>query len=224
MNDGLDDLLEAQLKFYDERAPDFLDPSRPSDRKVRGNPPDELGTSLIDEFAPVGDVLELACGGGACTRDIVRHATSVTAVDGSARMIARNRETVASPKVEYVVADIFDWQPVRAYDAVLFAYWLSHVPPQRFDDFWKLVRACLKPGGRVWFIDEDDRAVFKEDTSFVIDGTPVAKRRLADGREFDIVKVFWKPADLEERLRTSGWQIGVRGVGDSFLVGSGTPS
>lgn len=219
MSDG-DPLLAALRFYYDERAPDYMNLSKPSDRKVRGWFPEELGAALIDEFAPRGDVLELACGPGACTRDILRHATSVTALDGSPRMIERNREEVGSPKVDYVVADIFEWEPDRTYDAVVFAFWLSHVPPARFDDFWQLVRRCLSPAGRVCFMDEDQRAADKEDAR-VVDGVPVGRRTLADGREFDIVKVFWNAAELEQRLRSSGWDVGVRPVGDSFLFGSG---
>lgn len=214
-------LIAVQRQYYDERASDYMDPSKPSDRKVRGDPAMELIAALVDEFAPTGNVLELACGGGACTRYVVRHALSVTAVDGSPRMIERNREHVAEARVRYIEADIFEWQPDRTFDAVIFTFWLSHVPPGRLDDFWALVRACLAPGGRVAFVDEDDRATFKEDAG-VIDGVPVARRTLADGRTFDIVKVFWSPADLEQRLRSSGWDIEVRPVGDSFLFGSGS--
>lgn len=217
---GFDDLLGKQRLYYDERAPDYMDLTKPSDRKVRGWLPDDLGAALIDEFAPVGDVLELACGGGACTRDIVRHATSLTAVDGSPRMIERNRELVNEPKVRYVLADIFEWEPDRTYDAVVFAFWLSHVLPRRFDDFWELVRRCLAPEGRICFIDEDDRGAINDEVT-VVDGVPLARRTLADGREFDIVKIFWDPAELERRLRSGGWDVDVRPVGDSFLHGTG---
>jgi demethylmenaquinone methyltransferase/2-methoxy-6-polyprenyl-1,4-benzoquinol methylase len=216
-----DPLIAAQRTYYDERAPDYMDLSKPSDRKVRGWMSDEVSAALIDEFAPTGNVLELACGHGVSTRHIVRHAATVTALDGSARMIERNREIVKSPKVRYVEADVFAWEPDQTYDAVFFSYWLSHVPPSRFDDFWRLVRACLGPGGRVGFIDEDNRAASKEDLS-VIDGVPVARRTLSDGREFDIVKALWEPGDLESRLRSSGWDIAVRAVGDSFFFGSGS--
>ncbi len=219
--DDRDSLIASQREYYDERAPDYLELSKPSDRKIRGWFPEVLAGELIDSFAPTGDVLELACGTGACTRDIVRHARSVTAVDGSPRMIERNREEVGDSNVRYILADIFEWEPERTFDEVIFSFWLSHVPPGRFDDFWRLVRACLAPGGRVAFIDEDDRSADKEHAG-VIDGVPIARRTLADGRSFDIVKLFWNPTELEQRLRASGWDIDVHPVGDTFLFGSGT--
>jgi SAM-dependent methyltransferase len=215
-------LLEVQRAYYDERAPDYMDPSKPPDRKSRSSLPEALGSVLIDEFAPTGDVLELACGSGFCTREIVRHATSLTALDGSARMLDRARQAVPDPKVTFILADVFTWKPDRVYDAVVFSFWLSHVPPNdQFDEFWRRVGTCLKPGGRVCFIDEDDRAVTVDDVRHV-DGVPVARRTLADGREFDIVKAFWPPSELEQRLAAIGWEISVRPVGEMFLFGTGT--
>lgn len=218
-----DTLLALQRTYYDERAPDYMDPVKRSDRRDRGEISEALASALIDEFAPTGDVLELACGAGFWTKEIVRHAETVTAVDGSARMIERNRKTVVDPKVRFVLADVFAWEPDHTYDAVLFSFWLSHVPPnERFDDFWRRVGECLKPGGRVCFVDEDDRGVVLEAARGDVAGVPVARRRLADGREFDIVKVFWPPAELERRLDAIGWTISVRPVGEMFLFGTGT--
>ena len=215
-------LLDGQRAYYDERAPDYMDPSKPSDRNGRGDPTEALCASLIDEFAPIGDVLELACGSGASTREIVRHATSLTALDGSARMLARARQAVPDPKVTFILADVFTWEPDRAYDAVVFSFWLSHVPPtDRFDEFWRRVGACLKPGGRVCFIDEDERGVALDDVR-AVDGLPLARRTLADGREFDIVKMYWPPAGLAQRLEAIGWDIFVRPVGEMCLFGTGT--
>jgi len=135
-------------------------------------------------------------------------------------MLAINRERLGDPKVTYVQADLFSWEPDRDYDGVFFGFWLSHVPPASFDEFWALVRQCLAPGGRVVFIDEDDRASGHDDVR-LIDGVPVARRTLADGRQFDVVKLFWRPEELESRLRSSGWDITVRRAGDTFLYGEG---
>src|SRR5207249_4408305 len=163
-----------------------------------------------------------ACGTGIFTAELVRHADSVTAVDASARMLAINRSRVDDPSVTYANADIFAWAPHRAYDAVFFGFWLSHVPPAAFDKFFALVRACLTPNGRVAFVDEDDRAADNDDVHSISE-VPAARRTLADGRQFDIVKVFWRAEDLEQRLSSCGWDVNVRRTGESFMYGIGRP-
>jgi len=226
MGEGIDDadrlagLIASQREFYDLRAPDFGDETVP-DRRVSGKMAVEQAGALVDEFAPTGDMLELACGSGSFTRELVRHARTVTAVDGSPRMLERNRREVDDISVTYVNADIFDWQPERRYDAVFFGFWLSHVPPATFDEFWALVRASLRSGGRVAFVDEDDRGT-RNDDIHLVGNVPAALRTLRDGRTFDIVKVYWDPTELQDRLSSLGWQVAVRRVGETFLYGSGT--
>jgi demethylmenaquinone methyltransferase/2-methoxy-6-polyprenyl-1,4-benzoquinol methylase len=220
--DAVATLLLSQKTYYDLRAPDYGDESKPSDRKTYGSMPAEMTEAVIDGLRPVGDVLELACGPGAFTRQLVRHATSVTAVDASSRMLERNRAEVADPRVGYVNADVFAWAPYRRYDVVFLGFWLSHVPPTAFETFWEFVRECLAPGGRAVFVDEDDRAGTVVDDTRVLGGVPTARRTLGDGTQFDIVKVFWHPADLEERLRGLDWDVGVRRVGQTFMCGVGS--
>jgi demethylmenaquinone methyltransferase/2-methoxy-6-polyprenyl-1,4-benzoquinol methylase len=217
---GLEALLAEQREFYDLRAPDYANGTR-SARAASGDMSREMCRALVDDFAPAGDVLELACGPGAFTRELVRHARAVTAVDGSARMLERNRREVHDDRVTYVEADLFDWQPARTYDTVFFGFWLSHVPPARFDGFWALVRSCLRPGGRVAFVDEDARGTGNDDLR-VVDGVQVATRTLRDGRRYDVVKLYWDPAELQDRLRALGWQATVRRAGDTFLYGTAT--
>jgi demethylmenaquinone methyltransferase/2-methoxy-6-polyprenyl-1,4-benzoquinol methylase len=118
-----------------------------------------------------------------------------------------------------VTADVFAWVPDRQYDAVFFGFWLSHVPPAMFEDFWSLVRACVRPEGPVAFVDEDDRAAGHDDARLV-GGVPAARRTLSDGRQFDIVKLFWDPAALEQRLRELHWDVEIRRVGETFMYGA----
>jgi SAM-dependent methyltransferase len=226
MGQGTDDadrlagLIASQREFYDLRAPDFGDETVP-DRRVSGHMAIDQARALVEEFAPTGDVLELACGSGSFTRELVRHARTVTAVDGSPRMLERNRRELDDDRVTYVNADIFDWRPGRRYDAAFFGFWLSHVPPATFDEFWALVRSSLRPGGRVAFVDEDDRGA-RNDDIHLVGNVPAAPRTLRDGRTFDVVKVFWDPTELQDRLSALGWHMAVRRVGETFLYGSGT--
>jgi hypothetical protein len=133
-------------------------------------------------------------------------------------MLELNQEAVGDPDVEYVCADIFDWTPPHRYDEVFFGFWLSHVPPTHFDRFWSLVGSCLAPGGRVVFVDEDERGAVHEERRSE-GAVPTARRQLGDGRTFDIVKVFWNPAELERRLAAAGWDGTVRRLGATCYLG-----
>ena len=217
----VEQVIASQRRYYDLRAPDDADISRPSDRRGRGLLDASTVRRVVDELAPTGNVLELASGTGAFTRELARHARSLTCLDGSPRMLELNRQIVGDPRIEYVCADIFDWQPQHLYDVVFFGFWLSHVPPTRFDDFWSLVETCLAPGGRVGFVDEDERAASLE-ASRSSDDVPTARRRLGDGRTFDIVKVFWNEADLQRRLSRGGWRAEVQPLAATCLHGVAT--
>jgi SAM-dependent methyltransferase len=214
------DPLEEQARYYRERAAE-------SDdwwfrRGEFDNGPDENARwftevarleRMLELFGPVGDVLELACGTGLWTRQLVRHADRLTAVDASAEVIALNRERVARPDVEYVQADLFGgWAPEREYDVCFFGFWLSHVPDAVFDDFWRQLRAALRPGGRVFFVDSARRG--RPDTE-------TTTRKLADGREFRIVKRYHEPQALERRLAGLGWAFEVRATAEFFIHGQG---
>jgi SAM-dependent methyltransferase len=166
--DAVGRLIETQREFYDLRAPDFRNEAVP-DRRISGAMPADLARELVDGFAPAGDVLELACGSGTFTGELVRHAETITAVDGSTRMLDRNKAEVGDSRVRYVHADIFRWRSTRRYDAIFFGFWLSHVPLSMFDGFWGLVRASLRPDGRVGFVDEDDRGAINDDIRLVGD-------------------------------------------------------
>jgi demethylmenaquinone methyltransferase/2-methoxy-6-polyprenyl-1,4-benzoquinol methylase len=149
----------------------------------------------------------------------------VTALDASPEVLeinrARLREAGRETAVRYVEAGLFDWRPDAAYDAVFFGFWLSHVPPERFKAFWYLVRSALRPGGRAFFVDflGHETPEEKERRSRDPQGHTTI-RRLDDGREFRIVKVFYDPAALERRLAGLGWNVSVHAT-EHLLYGFG---
>jgi SAM-dependent methyltransferase len=218
------DLISSQKAFYDELAPHFRDESEPPNRRIRACMEPEVAEAVVFSLAPEGDILELACGSGFFTGHLLRYATSLTALDSSPTMLDRCRSTLASSAASLVNADVFSWLPDRQFDVVFFGFWLSHVPPARFDRFWDLVRRCLKPKGRALFVDEDSRADGVLEDTRIIDGTPSARRTLADGRQFDIVKLFWDPDRLKDRLRLLGWDVSIELTGASTMVGVATDS
>ena len=140
------ELLEGQLAYYRARADEYDDWFLRRGRHDRGPEWNRRWFSELDKirqelgrFGPLGRVLELACGTGLWTVELARHATSVTSVEASTEVLeinrARLREAGREPSVRYLEADLFGWRPDAAYDAVLFGFWISHVPPERFEAF-----------------------------------------------------------------------------------------
>jgi demethylmenaquinone methyltransferase/2-methoxy-6-polyprenyl-1,4-benzoquinol methylase len=170
-------------------------------------------------------VLELACGTGLFTRLIAPRVARVTAVDASPEVLAINRARVGADNVEYVEADLFAWRPPRRYDAVFFSFWLSHVPDERFAAFWAMVAGALAPAGAAYLIDSafDPTSTAKD---HVLPGREagVVTRKLNDGREFRIVKVFHEPSALAARLATLGFRAELRQTERYFIYGEATPA
>jgi SAM-dependent methyltransferase len=148
-------------------------------------------------------------------------------VDAAPEALALNRERVGREDVSYVIADLFDWRSERSYDVVFFSFWLSHVPRRRFSSFWSLVRASLRPSGRVFFIDNrrDDTVSNPQagrDPYVVEYGSDLHRRRLGDGSEYLVVKVMYEPDELRALIESEGWHAQI----DStrwFLFGSARP-
>ena len=138
-------------------------------------------------------------------------------------MLALNRQrTGDNLRVRYVRADLFSWRPECRFDTIVFGLWLSHVPPELFEQFWELINEWLAPDGRVFFFDSSyapDRCARDEALGGPHDTMTV--RRLDDGREYHIVKVFHDPERLAGRLRDLGWDFDIRATGRYFYVATG---
>jgi 2-polyprenyl-3-methyl-5-hydroxy-6-metoxy-1,4-benzoquinol methylase len=208
----LDQLLDEQIAHYRAIAQEY------EDHAIPFTGADALSVAL-DAFRPVGTVLELACGQGLWTGQLLRHADEVTAVDASPEMLAIASSRVDSDRVRFVRANIFGWEPDRRYDVVFFGFWLSHVPLERFDSFWTLVGNCLKPGGRVFFVDDAYRT---PDELVEGEASTTIRRRLNDGSAHRVVKVPHQPADLEQRLAALGWAVKVTSTSGPLYWGAGT--
>ncbi len=228
MTSNTPDLVEQQKAYYSARAGEYDEWFMRRGRYDHGPDLNAQWFAEVDEvrralaaFQPGGDVLELACGTGWWTEELLKYADRLTAVDASAEVLQLNRERVGEG-VRYVQADLFAWQPDRQYDTVFFSFWLSHVPPAQFAPFWALVQAALKPGGRVFFIDSQrSQTGTAADQTLQPDEQFEQTRRLNDGASYTIVKVYYSPADLQARLAQLGWDAAVRRTENHFLYGEG---
>ncbi|MGR3935820.1 class I SAM-dependent methyltransferase [Streptomyces sp. BRA346] len=212
-----DALLAEQLAYYRAGAAQY---DRPYAER------EELRELLaaVDGLPVAGDVLELACGTGQWTPRLAARARSVTAVDAAAEVVdlARARTASVPCAVRFVQADLFAWRPPRRYDTVFFAFWLSHVPPERLPGFWHTVAAALAPGGKAIFIDDGPAAAAEEEV-LAGQSAPAALRWLDDGSRYRIVKVFHDARALTDDLTARGWSVRIRTVPAGNYIGIAEP-
>jgi demethylmenaquinone methyltransferase/2-methoxy-6-polyprenyl-1,4-benzoquinol methylase len=237
-----DDLVQEQIAYYRARAPEYDDWWL---RTGQYAPDDDFGRrweagkrdldDALRAFAARGDVLEVATGTGNLTRSLAaaEEVNHVTAIDTSEEALSIARTKLAdTTRVTFVHGDVFTWRPMCQFDVVAFGFWLSHVPPSQFERFWDLVRAGLRPGGRVYFTDnavpvEQAASVNGRQTTTPWSQTwldkGVSVRTLADGRQFRIVKRSWEPVELEQELDALGWSAVVREHQGLFIHGEAVP-
>jgi SAM-dependent methyltransferase len=225
------DILQEQINYYRDRAAEYDEWFFRQGRYDRGEAHREQWFAEIAEVESAlfsidlsGDMLELACGTGLWTQLLASFADRLIAVDAAPEVIALNQNRIQSKYVEYIIADLFNWTPTRKFDFVFFGFWLSHVPMDKFNDFWQMLRSALKPDGRVFFVD----SLFDR-TSPAINHAELhqqgyAERKLNDGRVYQVVKIFHEPVQLEKSLQNLGWSGQIHATANHFIYGSICPS
>lgn len=220
------DLLADQIRYYEDRADIYeklYERRDEYDLGPEGNARWFAATSILESsiksLRADGSVLEIACGTGLWTRWLAPRASRLLCVDTSPRMLQRNRELVGDPGIDYVLADVFEWDPGESFDVIVMGFFISHIPPDRFAGFWDRVRRWLVREGIVWFCD-DSAGPDRPRTGERIPGLPHAHRRRLGGREYAIVKVFYGPEELEAKLNRLGWEADVRAAGEDLLYGT----
>ena len=208
-------ILAEQLAYYRARAAEYDEWWLRTGRYDHGA---ELNAAWHDDAARVEQALvahldaarpqsalELACGTGLFTRLVAPRVGRLLALDASPEVQAVNRARVSRANVAYEIADLFAWQPAARYDFVFMSFWLSHVPDDRFDEFWTKVRAALADGGSAYVIDSGwDTTASATNHARPERERGIAVRKLNDGREYRIVKVFHDPGNLARRLAALG--------------------
>jgi SAM-dependent methyltransferase len=127
---------EATLRFYDGHAEAYAGREITS-RKAR----------LAAFLAPLpkgGRILELGCGAGGDTAEMLTQGFDVRATDGSPEMAAVASKRLGRP-VETLL--FHDLDAVEAYDGVWANACLLHVPRDQLAHVLSLIRRALKPGG-----------------------------------------------------------------------------
>jgi ubiquinone/menaquinone biosynthesis C-methylase UbiE len=214
------------VAYYEARAPEYDDWYLRRGRYERGPVHDaawnaELDAAgrWLDELPIRGEIVELAAGTGWWS-PLLATKGSLSLYDASGAPLERARERLLAHGLRAHLHVRDAWaEPDRQVDAVFTGFWLSHVERDRLDAFLGVVRRWLKPGGTFAFIDS-----LRDPQSSAVDHpTPTddrSVRRLDDGREFTIVKVYYEPGELTAALERSGFEAAtVTTTGRFFLLG-----
>ena len=220
------DVDAEMIAYYEARAGEYDDWYLRRGRYARGPIHDAAWDAELDgagtwlDGLPIhGEIVELA-GGTGWWSPLLASKGELSIYDATEAPLERARERLVAHRLRAHLHVRDAWtEPDRRVDALFFGFWLSHVPRDRTDAFLALARRWLKPDGIVAFIDS-----LPDPQSGAADNDPpdgdLAMRRLADGREFTVVKVFREPAELENALGAAGFR-GARVIttGRFFVLG-----
>ncbi|MBD2434683.1 MULTISPECIES: class I SAM-dependent methyltransferase [Fischerella] len=219
------EIIQEQIAYYSARAEEYDEWFYRQGRYDRGREINQLWfdeVSIVEnalfQIGRVENVLELACGTGIWTQKLLNIGNQITALDASVEVLEINRSKLVSNNIVYRQVDLFAWQPDAEYDLVFFSFWLSHVPPELVDSFLKKVNQSVRFGGKLFIIDSRFAPLSTaKDHILENDGNVYKQRKLNDGREFSIVKIFYQQEELKNKLTKFGFDVEVK-VTDNYFI------
>jgi demethylmenaquinone methyltransferase/2-methoxy-6-polyprenyl-1,4-benzoquinol methylase len=242
MAETLQKIIEAQKSYYQARAQEYdewfyrrgrYDHGPEHTRQWQAEAEEVCGALAAANLT--GQVLDVAAGTGIWTQELVKTADHVTALDSSPEMLELNHRRLPGNQVTYTLTDLFYWQPVMSYNAIFMGFWLSHVPLALMYNFIGTMAGALAPGGKLFFVDSlpevsstardqvntlaQSLAQRAESPANLESDYGVITRRLSDGREFQVVKVFYLPNDLVNRFKAHDIHITVKQTANFFIYG-----
>ena len=215
------------VAYYEARATEYDDWYLRRGRYERGPVHDVAWAAELDEAGrwldalPIGgQIVELAAGTGWWS-PLLAAKGELSLYDAVSAPLELARERLLAHRLRAHLHIRDAWaEPDRQVDALFCGFWVSHVPRPRLASFFELARRWLRPGGLFAFIDSRF-----DPQSSAVDHAPQADqetmlRRLDDGREFTIPKVYYQPAELEAALLAAGFVNGtVATTARFFLLG-----
>ncbi len=144
--------------------------------------------NVINSRNRPGRALDIGCGVGTYAILLAQQGHKVTGVDfvNKAISIAKERADQANVKVEFIEADILQWQPAGRYDLILDMGCLHGITGKRRNEYRERLLKWLDDGG-------DYILAHFEKTHF-LDYCPLGPRRYSRKRI-----VEWLSPDLEEK-------------------------
>jgi SAM-dependent methyltransferase len=153
--------------------------------------PRELLRDALDRFDRpdrVGRAVDVGCGQGIETMELLRRGWNVVAIDAEPDGMRRVRERAGDdPRLTTVVSPMQD-ADIPAADLIHAAFSLPFCPPAAFPGLWERIRGALRPGGRFvgnLFGDRDTWASTQPDMTFF---DPERARALFEDLELEVFR------------------------------------
>jgi SAM-dependent methyltransferase len=224
------DATDEQMRsYYAARAPEYDDWYLRRGRYSHGviadaawNAELDSATQWLDALSISGEIVELAAGTGWWSPLLASKGT-LWLYDANDEPLDKARDRLVAHGLAAHIHVRDAWaEPDRQVDSLFCGFWLSHVPRARLAEFLAICAGWLKPGGTFAFIDSrrDPDSSAKDHPTPADD---LSTRRLDDGREFTIPKIFYEPPDLEAALTAAGFSDAkVDTTSRFFLLGRAT--
>ncbi|HEV8073782.1 MAG TPA: class I SAM-dependent methyltransferase [Opitutaceae bacterium] len=194
--------------YYSQRANEYERIyARPERQEDLGRLRDRLGS-----FFEGDHVLEVACGTGYWTEVVARSAHSIFATDITEKVLAiAKTKDFRGAAVEFHQADAYALPKFDGlFNAGFGAFWWSHIPKARIQEFLTSFHSHLAPGAKVAFID--NRYIEGNSTPIFRAGEEAdtyQMRTLQDGKLHKVLKNFPSPEELKTTIGDMGIHVEV---------------
>jgi ubiquinone/menaquinone biosynthesis C-methylase UbiE len=196
------------VEYYSQRANEYERIyARPERQEDLSRLRDRLGSFFLGDH-----VLEVACGTGYWTEIIARSAHSIFATDITEKVLAIARtKDFSGAAVEFHQADAYALPKFDGlFNAGFGAFWWSHMPKAKIQDFLASFHSHLEPGAKVAFIDNryiegNSTPIFRAGE----DGDTYQMRTLQDGNLHKVLKNFPSPEELKTTIGDLGIHVEV---------------
>lgn len=204
-------MSDGNLKqYYAERAAEY---ERVYDKPERHKDRESLRETLRG-LLHGRNVLEIACGTGYWTHPVSQSAKSIVATDVNEEVLQIARQkSYESGRVSFQIADAFELNDVTGpFDAGFAMFWWSHISRPKIPAFLSAFHGKLAPGAIVIFADNIYVEGSNNPMSEKVDaeGNTYSRRKLENGKEFEILKNFPTDAELRSIVSAAADRIEIR--------------
>jgi SAM-dependent methyltransferase len=215
------------FEYYNERAPEYEEfyysrfptPRVKPDIYLKDREPIQ---SLVGNYIS-GKCVDIACGTGFWLPYYHANCSGITLIDQSEKMLEECSKKIEhleiGGKTSLVKNDVFNPSLANgSFDSVI-GFLISHLDDGQITDFFKQLKAFLKPGGRFVIIDSNWGDM---NQSMRLVKAGIDERRLFDVRKYSIFKRFFDKSDLDFLGKTYGIDLEILYWGGVFFMAAGS--